>query len=86
MAKEYLTYVERLEKLPIGQETELLIKDLTPGRQKYDSRYVKAVISITPEKGGDTLVVRGLVGLPYPGLRGIQIIKEVGVFPSSAIK
>ncbi len=86
MAKQYLTFVERLENLPEGKELEILIKDLTPGRDKYDSRYVKAIISASPSPGGDSLVIKGLVGLPYPGLRGIRITKEVGEFPTNAGK
>ncbi|MBI4330471.1 MAG: phenylphosphate carboxylase subunit gamma [Chloroflexi bacterium] len=83
MAKQYLTFVERLDNLPEGKEVELLVKDLTPGRQKYDARFVRAIISRQPQPGGDTLVVRGLVGLPYPGDRGIRIVKEVGELPSN---
>ncbi len=86
MAKEYLIFVDRIENLPIGKETELLIKDLTPGRTKYDSRWVKAVVSDSPAPGGDSLIVKGLVGLPYPGTRGIKITKEVGEFPSTPLK
>lgn len=86
MAKEYLIFVDRLENLPIGKETELLVKDLTPGRQKYDSRYVKAIVSDSPAPGGDSLQVNGLVGLPFPGVRGIKITKELGMFPSIPLK
>ncbi len=84
--KEYLTFVDRLENLPEEKEIELMIKDLTPGRQKYDSRYVSAIISSAPEKlpDGDILRVRGLVGLPHPGSWTIKIIKEVGEFPTKA--
>lgn len=84
MAKEYLTFVERLENLPVGKETELFIKDLTPGRQKYDARFVRAIVSDTPSPGGDTLQIRGLVGLLYPGVRGIKITKEIGELPSGS--
>ncbi len=86
MSKQYLTFVERLENLPEGKETELMIKDLTPGRTKYDSRWVRAVISPSPHPGGDSLTVKGLVGLPYPGTRGIKITREIGEFPSDAPK
>ena len=83
-AKDYLTFVSRPEELPEGRETELLIKDFNPGRQKYDSRYVRAVISRSPGQmpGSDHLWVRGLVGLPYPGPWSIKITREVGEFPS----
>jgi hypothetical protein len=79
--KEYLTFVNRPEDLPEGKEIELLIKDLTQGRQKYDARYVKAIVSRSPLPGADTLQVRGLVGLPFPGTWSIKITGELGEFP-----
>ena len=82
--KEYLTFVGKLESLPQGEEIELLIKDLSPTRQKYDARYVKAIVSSDPEKipDGDVLQIRGWVGVPYPKPWAIKILREVGEFPS----
>ena len=85
MAKqEYLTFIGKLESLIQGQEIELLIKDLSPTRQKYDARYVKAIVSSDPEKlpDGDVLWIRGWVGVPYPNPWAIKILREVGEFPS----
>lgn len=82
--KQYLTFVEKLESLTEGREIELLIKDLAPGRRKYDSRYVKAIVQSNPEKlpDSDVLWIRGLIGLLYPEPYAIKILKEVGEFPS----
>lgn len=84
--KEYLTFVENLESLDEGCETELLIKDLTPSRRKYDARYVRAMVSKDPGKWpeGDLLWIRGWVGVLFPDPWAIKIIAEVGEFPSGA--
>ncbi|MBI3016196.1 MAG: phenylphosphate carboxylase subunit gamma [Candidatus Tectomicrobia bacterium] len=83
--KEYLTFVDSLDNLKQGTEIEPLIKDLTPGRTKYEARYVKAVVSDDPDTlpGSDLLWVRGLVGRLYPKPWGIKILKEVGELPST---
>lgn len=82
--KEYLTFIGKLESLAQGQEIELLIKDLSPTRQKYDARYVEAIVYSDPEKipDGDVLWIRGWVGVPYPKPWVIKILREVGEFPS----
>jgi len=82
--KAYLTFVGKLESLPQGEEIELLIKDLSPTRRKYDSRYVKAIVSSDPETlpDGDELQIRGWVGVAYPQPWAIKIVREVGEFPS----
>lgn len=86
--KEYLTFVDRKESLTEGKEIELLIKDLTPGRTKYDSRYVRAIVHHNPLKipDGEVLWIRGLIGLLYPKPYAIKIVKEVGEFPSIPLK
>lgn len=81
--KEYLTFIDRLESLAEEKEIELLIKDLTPGPEKYDSRYVRAIVSSDAEKipDGDVLWIRGWIGVLYPHPYSIKILKEVGEFP-----
>lgn len=82
--REYLTFVGKLEDLTQGKEIELLVKDLTPGRRKYDARYVRAVVS-GDSKGlpdSDVLWIRGFVGVLYPQPWAIKITREVGEFPS----
>ena len=82
--KEYLTFVGKLESFAQGKETEILIKDLTPGRRKYDARYVRAIVSRNPQDlpDADVLWIRGWVGVLYPEPWAIRIISEVGPFPS----
>ena len=85
MAKEYLVFVEDIKKeLLEGQEILLTIKDLTPGKRKYENRIVKAVVSSLPDKlpGGDILRVRSWTGVLYPKPWAIKIVEEAGeVFP-----
>ena len=83
LKKEYLTFVDKLENIAEGKEIELLVKDLTSGPEKYDSRYVKAIVSSDPEKipDGDVLWIRGGIGVLYPEPYAIKILKEVGEFP-----
>jgi hypothetical protein len=85
--KEYLTFVGKLEDLTQGKELELLIKDLTPGRRKYDARYVRAVVQSDPRDlpEGDVLWIRGFVGVLYPQPWAIRITHEGGEFPSNAM-
>ena len=82
MRKEYDTFVQSLDELTDGQACELTIRDLTPGQNKYESRFVKAVVSRSPEqlKGGDILWLRFLMGLLHPKPWGIKIIEELGEY------
>ncbi len=82
--KELLTFVGKLEDLTEGKEVELLVKDLAPGRQKYDARYVRAVLSSDSKDlpNSDVLWIRGLVGVLYPQPWAIKITAELGEFPS----
>jgi hypothetical protein len=87
MPKEYLAFVaefgiKSLEDLEEGKEIELVVKDLTPGRYKYESRYVRAKVG-SPEKlpGADTLWVRFRQGVLHPKKWAIKITKELGELP-----
>ena len=84
--KEYLTFVGKLKDLTQGQEVELLVKDLTSGRRKYDARYVRAIVASDPQElpGSDVLWIRGFVGVLYPQPWAIKITREIGEFPSGA--
>jgi hypothetical protein len=79
---EYLTFIETLYELPEGQEVELYVKDLTPGIQKYDTRYVSAIIASTSEKlpGADILWLRYSMGTLHPKPWAIKIIRELGEY------
>ena len=90
MAKEYLAFIsefgiENPEDLDQNKEIDLVIKDLTPGRYKYESRYVRAIIS-SPEKlpKGDILWVRFQHGQLHPDRFAIQITEELGEYPRPA--
>jgi len=81
MAKEYLVFVEDMKKeLLEGREILLTIKDLTPGKRKYENRIVKAIVSSSPDKlpGGDVLRVRSWTGVLYQRPWAIKIVEEVG--------
>jgi len=80
MKKEYLTFVRDIKDLMENQEIELTIKDLTPGRHKYDNRIVRAILFSSPAQlpDGDVLWVRSWIGVLYPQPWAIKIIGEVG--------
>ncbi len=87
MSKDYLAFVSEfgissLSGLEEGKEIELTVKDLTPGRYKYEARYVRAKVG-TPEKlpGADTLWVRFEHGVLHPKKYAIKITKELGELP-----
>lgn len=82
MKKEYLAFVRNPQEIPEQQEVEIVIKDLTPGRSKYDTRRVRAILSQFPEKlaGADTLWLRSLLGAPYPGPWAIKIVRELEAY------
>ncbi len=82
--KEYLTFVGKLEDLLQGEDIELLVKDLAPGRRKYDAHYVRALVSNDPQElpEADVLWIRGWVGVLYPKPWAIRITRNIGEFPS----
>lgn len=79
MKREYSTTVNRFNDLPDGGEIELLIKDLTPGPQKYDAKKVLAKVASSPDKipGGDVLWLRSMVGNKLEKPWTIKIIKQL---------
>lgn len=78
MKQEYLTFVRQFRDLKEGTQ-KLFIKDLTPGPQKYDTKYVRAKISGDPKKikNGDILRVRSESGILLSQLWGIKILEEL---------
>jgi hypothetical protein len=83
MSQEYDTFVESLGDLPDGGEVRLTVRDLAPGRRKYDARYVRAIVASSPEKlpDADVLRVRFLRGYLHPRPWAIKILEELGDFP-----
>lgn len=88
MSKEYLAYVSEfgipsLEDLEQDKELDLIVKDLTPGRYKYESRYVRAkIFNLEKKPDADILKVRFAHGTLHPKRYAIQIIKELGELPN----
>jgi hypothetical protein len=87
MAKEYLAYITEFgigsqQDLEEGKELELVVKDLTPGKYKYESRFVKARVG-RPETlpGSDALKVRFAHGTLCPRTYAIKITEELGELP-----
>ena len=74
MKKEYVTWLVIDEQLAEGQEIELTIRDLTPGREKYNGRNVKAIVSSSPDRlpEGDILWIRSGTGVLHPPALGNQ--------------
>jgi hypothetical protein len=70
--------------IPDGKEYDISIRELTPDdrRDKYQTRYVRALITHNPKKGEDDLLwlryQRGAHLHPQPF--GIKIIKELGEY------
>ncbi|MFQ5987770.1 MAG: phenylphosphate carboxylase subunit gamma [Dehalococcoidia bacterium] len=80
MKREYVTWVDDLHNLPEGEEIQLTIRDLTPGRRKYEARHVKAILSSSPDKlpDGDTLWLRSGSGVMMPVPWVIRVVEELG--------
>jgi hypothetical protein len=64
MMKEYDTFLLKDEELPEGKECLLTIRDLAPGKHKYRTSLVKAIVSSSAEllQEGDVLWVRTELG------------------------
>jgi hypothetical protein len=81
MPKEYLTFISDAGILPEGAEIKLALRDLTPGKRKYDCRIVKAIVSKTPEAlpMSDFLWLRSLAGtMLFSKPWAIKITEELG--------
>ena len=82
MSNEYDTFVEKLGDLREKEEVELTIRDLNPGRHKYESRYVRAILanSIDQLPGRDVLWIRFTMGFLHPKPWAIKIAAELGEY------
>lgn len=74
---EYDTFVRSLAELPQGQEVELYVRDLAPGRHKYQVRRVKGVVSNKAVPQGDTLWLRFHTGHRHPQPWAIKITAKL---------
>ena len=88
MAKEYDAFVDEPSLVADGEEMVLDIRELNPDdrRKRYRARYVRAVISHSPDQAKDDIVwlryQRG--GRLYPRPFGIRITAELGEYQPTA--
>ena len=78
----YDTFNDEPEKIPQMVEIDLTVRDLTPGNEKYCSKYVKAMVSRDPEAlpDGDELLIRYQRGGLFPEKWRIKILNELGEY------
>ncbi len=82
MRKEYDTFVEKLTDLTEKKEVDLTIRDLTPGQHKYESRYVRAILSSSSDElpESDLLWIRFGMGFKHTNRWAIKIVGERGEY------
>jgi len=73
------TFVRRPGDLKEGVETPMVLRDLRPGRKKYQMRHVIAMVTRqTPETtGSDELRIRTVVGVLLPESYAINILRDL---------
>lgn len=78
MAKEWQTFFRKYEDLKLGK-SQLFIKDLSPGPNKYNTIHVKAEIAKSKDElpGADILWLRGESGLRAEQPYYIRILEEL---------
>jgi hypothetical protein len=76
----YEAFVKDYEDLRDGAELVLTIRDLTPGRRKYNARIVRAKVRRAAGSSGtaDLLWVRAMVGRKFPDAWELLILEELG--------
>jgi len=77
MKKEYDTFVlTDVAELYDGREKELIIRDLTPGKNKYKQIRVSALVSKDVGKYSDILWIRSGMGVLSPEPMSINIVNK----------
>ena len=73
------TFVRRPGDLKEAIEMPMVLRDLTPGKKKYQMRHVVAAVSRKPEDlaSMDILRVRTVVGVLLSETWGIRILKDL---------
>jgi len=73
------TFLRRPGDLKEGVEMPMALRDLTPGKNKYQMRHVVAAVSRKPEDMAsmDILRVRTVVGVLLSETWGIRILKDL---------
>jgi hypothetical protein len=80
--KIYDTFNDEPEKMPQMEEIDITVRDLSPGNEKYCSKYVRAILSKDADAlpDGDELMIRFQRGGLLPEKWRIKIIKEIGEY------
>ena len=88
MRQEYDTIVESLASLAEGKETNIAIRNFSPGPTKYDHRYVRAFVTSQPEElpDGDVLWIRFSRGMLHPKPWAIKILEDLGPYQPQPLK
>jgi hypothetical protein len=75
------TFVRRPGDFKEGVEIPMVLRDLGPGRKKYQMRHVIAVVSQqTPETAEiDELRIRTVVGVLLPETYAIKILRDLPI-------
>ena len=75
------TFVRRPGDLKEAIEMPMVLRNLTPGKRKYQMRHVVAAVSRRPEdmSSMDILHVRTVVGVLLSEIWGIRILKDLPV-------
>jgi hypothetical protein len=76
------TFVRRpadLADLKEGEEIAMVLRDLSPGRKKYQMCHVVAIVSPSVDETADLLRVRTVVGVQLGETWGIKIIRELPI-------
>ena len=77
---EYESHVKHHKDLQENLKVVLTIRDLTPGKHKYNARVARVQVSRSSEALAkwDTLWVRSVVGVKDPHPWGMKILEELG--------
>ncbi len=78
--KQWMAWIDNLDEIKGPKEITVTIRDLTPGRHKYESRNVQAIVSPSPLPDGDLLWARYGNGRLVPQPWSIKIVKELPEF------
>jgi hypothetical protein len=75
------TFVRRPGDLKEGVEVPMVLRDLTPGRRKYQMRHVVAVVRRNPQPtpSTDLLRVRTVVGVLLDETWGVRIVRDLPI-------
>ena len=73
------TFVRRPGDLKEGEEAPMVLRDLSPGKKKYQMRHVVALLRRDPLESDDLLRVRTVVGVLLPEVWSVRIVRDLPV-------